>query len=255
MAVRPRTLVIIPAYNEAGSIASVLDELARRAAWADVVVIDDGSSDQTAAIARAAGAVTLSLPCNLGVGGAVQTGYQYACAHGYEVAVQFDADGQHRAAEIEGLVSALVAQKADLVVGSRTVDRLAYRFNPARFIGSRLLSVLVSRITRQRVSDPTSGFRAASARTIGFFAEHYPQTYLADTAEALVWASRGGLRIVEIPARMRQRKTGTSATTSLRGFLHTLRIVLAVLVDCLEKPITAADNPATSPPPRADLES
>ena len=232
----PRTVVIIPAHNEAESLPGVLDDLRRWAPWADVVVIDDGSRDATAQVARAAGAPTVSLPCNLGVGGAVQTGYQYALDRGYEAAVQFDGDGQHRAAEVAGLVEALAGRQADLVIGSRLVeDRIRFRFSPLRFVGSRLLSALISRIARQRVSDPTSGFRAASGRAIRFFARHYPQTYLGDTAEAVVWASRGGLRIAEVPAKMRQRKAGESATGSLRGFAHTLRIVLAVLVDCLEE--------------------
>jgi len=233
----PRTVVIVPAYNEALNIEQALDDLRRRAPWADVVVVDDGSSDATARIARAAGVPTLSLACNLGVGGAVQTGYQYALRHGYEAAVQFDGDGQHRASEIEHLVSGLAAQQADLVIGSRLAEGIRFRFHPLRFIGNRLLSALVSRIAGRRLSDPTSGFRAASSRAVRFFARYYPQSYLGDTAEALVWASRGGLKIVEVPARMRQRKAGTSATGSLRGFLHTLRIVLAVLVDCLEERI------------------
>jgi glycosyltransferase involved in cell wall biosynthesis len=235
----PRTLVVIPAYNEADSIAAVLEDLARWAPWAQPVVVDDGSTDGTVQAARAAGAPVICLPCNLGVGGAVQTGYQYALQQGYEAAIQFDGDGQHRAAEIPRLMEALVARQVDLVIGSRLAeDKVRFRFNLLRLVGSRLLSALISRITRQQVSDPTSGFRAASARAIRFFARHYPQTYLGDTAEAVVWASRSGLTIAEIPTRMRQRRTGSSATGSLRGFLHTLRIVLAVLVDCLERPET-----------------
>jgi hypothetical protein len=233
----PRTLVIVPAHNEADSIEAVLGDLRRWAAWADVVVIDDGSSDDTAGRARAAGAATLSLACNLGVGGAVQTGYQYAAQRGYDVAVQFDGDGQHRATQIDRLVGALSDQQADLAVGSRLAEGVRYRFNPLRLVGNRLLSALISGILRRRVSDPTSGFRAASGRMVRFFAAHYPQTYLGDTAEALVWASRAQMRIVDVPTRMRQRKAGASATGSLRGFLHTLRIVVAVLVDCIEEPI------------------
>jgi len=231
---RPRVLVIVPAHNEAGNISAVLDDLAANAPWAEVVVIDDASDDATAAIAAKHGITVLALPYNLGVGGAVQTGYIYARDNGYEVAVQCDGDGQHHASLIGSLVDPIGTDRADLVVGSRIRAETPYRFHPLRYVGSRLLSAFVSVITRQRITDPTSGFRAASRRCIRLFAEHYPQPYLADTAEALVWVARQKMKIVEIPTTMRQRAAGKSATGALRGMVHTLRIVLAILVDCLE---------------------
>lgn len=229
-----RVLVMVPAYNEAGNIRAVLEDLSARAGWADVIVVDDGSTDETARNAAECGAVVLRLPCNVGVGGAVQTGYQFACEKGYDVAVQFDGDGQHRANRIEALVEKVHAGGADLAIGSRLLDGVRFRFNPLRRIGSRLLALVVSTIARQRITDPTSGFRAASRRAIRFFARHYPQSYLGDTAEALVWAARQHMKMSEVPVRMRQRAGGQSATGSLKGFWHTLRIILAVLVDCLE---------------------
>ena len=244
----PRTLVIVPAYNEADNIGHVLDDLATHAAWADVVIVNDGSTDRTADIARARGAEVLNLPCNLGVGGAVQTGYLYAAGRRYDAAVQFDGDGQHRANQIEPLVRALVESRSDLVIGSRLLEKVGFRFPFARLVGSRLLAALVRLLTAQRITDPTSGFRAASGRAIRFFAHHYPQTYLGDTAEALVWAARQGMKIVEVPTRMRQRQAGASAATNVKGFLHTLRITLAVLVDCLEPRVKEDDPP---PPPDA----
>ncbi len=237
-------LVIVPAYNESGSILDAIGEVAREYPSADVLVVDDGSSDGTGELARSAGATVLTLPCNLGVGGAVQTGYIYAAEHGYDAAVQYDADRQHRANLISSLVEDVFAGRADLTIGSRLLGGLRFRFHPLRFIGNRLLSMLVSLIAGQKITDPTSGFRAASKRAIRFFANHYPQSYLGDTAEALVWAARQKMRITEVPVRMRQRTEGMSAAGSLKGFWHMMRIVLAVLVDCFE-PVVVEDQEPT----------
>ena len=230
----PRVLIIVPAHNEVESIAGVLADLARHVPQADVVVVDDASTDATAVVARTGGAVVLSLACNLGVGGAMQTGYRYAHEAGYDAAVQFDGDGQHRANRIDLLLAPVLAGQADLVVGSRLLGGMKFRFHPLRYVGNRLLAVLTSVICRRKVTDPTSGFRAAGRGMIAFFARHYPQTYLGDTAEALVWAARHGKILTEVPARMSQRGTGQSATGNLKGLWLTLRIVLALLVDCLE---------------------
>ena len=236
--------MIVPAYNEADSLPRVLADLATHAPWADVVVVNDCSTDATAEVARHRGASVLSLPCNLGVGGAVQTGYLYAAQRRYEVAVQFDGDGQHRANQVEPLVRTLLSERADLVIGSRLLEKVGFRFALARFVGSRILAGLIRLLTGVRTTDPTSGFRAASTRAIRFFARHYPQTYLGDTAEALVWAARQKMCIREIPTRMRQRQGGTSAATNLKGLLHMLRITLAVLVDCLEPRVEEDDTQA-----------
>ncbi len=230
----PRVLVIVPAFNEAANLPGALADLAEHAPSADVVVVDDGSTDETANAARACGVKVLSLPCNLGVGGAMQTGYRYAHANGYDVAVQFDADGQHRADQVEALADQVVAHGADLAVGSRLLEPAGYRFPLARYLGSRMLAGLVSLIARRRITDPTSGFRAASRRAIRFFAHHYPQTYLGDTAEALVWVARQRMKIEEIPTPMRPRASGASTAGNLNGLCHMMRITLAVLVDCLE---------------------
>ncbi len=232
-----RTLVIVPAHNEAGSIRTAIKDLQTHVPWADVVVVDDGSTDGTARIARRCGAEVLTLPCNLGVGGAVQTGYMYAHQNDYDAAIQFDGDAQHRANQIPKLLELLSEGTTDLVVGSRLLGKRRFRFGPLRFIGSRLLSLLVSAIVRKRITDPTSGFRGATKRTIAFFAKHYPQTFLADTAESLVWAARSGLEIREVSIRMRRRRAGASSTGAIMGLGHTMRIILALLVDCLEGPI------------------
>ncbi len=135
------------------------------------------------------------------------------------------------------LLEPIDAGAADLVVGSRLLGGPKFRFHPLRFLGNRMLAMLISVVGHGKVTDPTSGFRAAGRCAIRFFATHYPQTYLGDTAEALVWAGRAGLTIAEMPARMRQRTAGESATHSLKGFWLTMRIVLAILVDCLESRI------------------
>ncbi len=234
----PRVLIIVPAHNEAANIGGVIDDLRRYVPAADVVVVDDESGDATAEIARSKGALVLPLACNIGVGGAMQTGYMYAAERGYDIAVQFDGDGQHRANQIAMLIEKVATGQADLVVGSRLLEGVKFRFHPLRFIGSRLLSRLVSLICRQRLSDPTSGFRAASRRMIRFFAAHYPQTYLGDTTEALTWAGRAGMKIAEVSVRMSQRTGGQSAAGNMKGLWLTLCIILAVLVDCIEPPIT-----------------
>ncbi len=239
---RLRTLIIVPAYNEERNLPAAIDDLRLHVPWADVVVVNDCSTDATADVAENLDVTVLHLPCNLGVGGAVQTGYLYARAGGYDVAVQFDGDGQHRADCVADLVAALENQGADLVIGSRLLATEKFRFHPLRYIGSRVLSAIVSVIARRPITDPTSGFRAASRRAIAFFAEHYPQTYLGDTAEAIVWSARQKMKIIEIPTRMRQRTGGSSAAGSFGGFLHTLRIILAVLVDCLEAPVQEQEN-------------
>ena len=233
-----KLLVIIPAHNEAESISDVLADLRTQVPRADAVVIDDGSEDSTGEIARDCGAIVLRLPCNLGVGGAMQTGYMYAARNGYDFAVQFDGDGQHRANQIPLLLDALADTPADLVVGSRRLDKEGkYRFEFLRLIGSSFLARLVSFIVGRRITDPTSGFRASNRKTIEFFSRHYPQTYLADTTEALAWASRSGISITEVPVRMRRRRAGSSATGSIKGLGHVCRMILTLLVDCLEGPL------------------
>lgn len=229
-----RVLIVIPAYNEAENLPGVMADIAAHAPWADTVVIDDCSSDDTAAVARSLGAVVLQLPCNLGVGGTMQTGYLYAHAMGYEAAVQFDGDGQHRADQIAGLAEGF-RQGGDLTIGSRMLGRRSYRFPFLRWMGLQLLRGCLALLNGVRLTDPTSGFRASSKRMIEFFAHHYPQSYLGDTVEAVATAARHGMQIREVPTRM--RKAQASSITSLGGLFHTLRTCLAIFIDRLERPL------------------
>ena len=229
-----KVLVIVPAYNESRRIAGAIEDLRRHVPWADVVVVDDGSTDGTAAAARAAGADVVVLPFNLGVGGAMQTGYLYAVREGYDVAVQFDGDGQHCAEEIPRLIEPVVNGQADLVIGSRLLGERIYQFSVMRWIGSRMLVGMNWLLTGKKVHDPTSGFRAASGKMIRFFSRYYPQDYLSDTVEALAEAAWHGMTIREVPARMRM--TRTSSINNLKGMIHMIRICLALLIDRIEKP-------------------
>ena len=238
---RRRVLVIVPAFNEGKKIAGTIGDLRRHVPGADVVVVDDGSKDDTAQAAAAAGARVLVLPFNLGVGGAMQTGYLFAARSGYDAAVQFDGDGQHCAEEIPRLIEPILAGDADLAVGSRLLGDREYRFSLMRFVGSRMLVGMHWLLTGKRVNDPTSGFRAASRKMIRFFALNYPQDYLSDTVEALAEASWHGMRIVELPAKMRM--TRTSSISNFKGLLHMARICVALLIDRIEKRQPFADEP------------
>lgn len=223
--------MIIPAYNEAASIGQVVAEV-RAAGPYDPVVVDDGSTDDTARIARHAGARVLRLPTNLGIGGAVQTGLRYARAAGYPVAVQVDGDGQHDPAEIPRLLAALQAAAADLAVGSRFLGVGDYRPPLARSLGIRFFRRLLRPILGREIRDTTSGFRAFGPRAIQLFADGYPVDY--PEVEALVLAHRAGLRIVEVPVRMRPRQAGRSSITPVRAAFYMAKVSLAVAFDLLQ---------------------
>jgi glycosyltransferase involved in cell wall biosynthesis len=226
-----RNLAIVPAYNEAGAIATTIAALRQWASDFDVVVIDDGSSDATAARARAAGATVLRMPFNLGIGGAMQSGYIYAREQGYDVAVQVDGDGQHDPRHIHSLLARLREDpELNMVTGSRFLDDAGegYRSSAARRIGIRVFSTVVSRITGQRVTDPTSGFRMTDRRGIELFARDYPHDYPEVEAILLMHAHR--LRSCEIPVVMRPRLTGRSAISSTQSIYYMVKVLLALFV-------------------------
>lgn len=228
-----KKIIIIPAYNEEKNIKSVLNDIYATAPDYDVVVIDDGSSDSTAEIARSEGATVISLPYNLGIGAAVQTGYKYAERNGYSIAIQFDGDGQHMADQIAMLIEPILEKKADLVVGSRFLAKTGYRAGWARLIGIRILSSVISMLVGQRITDPTSGFRAANRKVIEFFSKYYPDDY--PEPEAVVLLRRAGFRIAEVSVLMRERQMGSSSITPLRAFYYMVKVLLAVMVDMLKK--------------------
>ena len=226
-----RKAAIVPAYNEEGSIRAVVSEIREADPELEVVVVDDGSTDSTAELAARAGATVLSLPYNLGIGAAVQTGLQYAYENDFDLAVQIDGDGQHDSRELEQLLAPIVSGAADISVGSRFAGRRLYRPSLARWLGIVLFAGLVSLIVRQRVTDTTSGFRAMNRRGIRLFAADYPHDYPEVEATVLVFRHR--LRMVEVPVAMRQRETGRSSITLFRSLYYMGKVSLALFVGLL----------------------
>jgi glycosyltransferase involved in cell wall biosynthesis len=226
--VAPRRLAIVPAFNEAESIAEVVAEIRDHDEEMEVLVVDDGSTDGTGAVAESAGARVLRLPVNLGIGGAVQAGYLYALERGFDVAVQVDGDGQHDARELERLLEPILLGRADLAIGTRFASKRSYRAPIARRIGISLFAGLVSLLVRQRMTDTTSGFRAVNRRGICLFAADYPHDY--PEVEAVVTAARGDLRVCEVPVEMRARVSGRSSITAFRSFYYVVKVLLALFV-------------------------
>ncbi len=225
-----RVLAIIPAFNEERSLPAVVEGLRRAAPGVDVCVVDDGSTDATAQVARAQGVTLLRLPLNLGIGGAVQAGYRWARDHGYDVAVQVDGDGQHDTRFLPALVEA-VARGAGVVVGSRfSGPRVAgaFRSTWSRRIGIRYLSLALRLRCGARVTDPTSGFRAAGRAAIELFARSYPSDY--PEPESIAVAARAGIAVVEIPVRMEERRHGASSIGMWRSFYYLVKVSLALVL-------------------------
>jgi glycosyltransferase involved in cell wall biosynthesis len=226
-----RHLAIVPALNEVDAIAQTVREIQSCAPGFDVVVVDDASTDATGPVAAAAGAQVLRLPFNLGIGGAMQLGYVYARDHGYQVAVQVDGDGQHDPRYIPQLLARLQdGPDVNLVTGSRFLNPAGegYRSSAARRVGIRIFARVVSMISRQRVTDPTSGFRMADRHAIRLFARDYPHDYPEVEAILLMHAHR--LRTCEIPVEMRARTTGRSAISSIQAAYYMVKVLLAVFI-------------------------
>jgi glycosyltransferase involved in cell wall biosynthesis len=229
-----RVVAVVPAFNEEAVIRKVVDEIREADPRLDVVVVDDASSDQTAEVARAGGATVLQLPFNVGIGGAVQTGFKYALEHGYPLAVRLDGDGQHDAREIPKLLAPVESGEANLVIGSRFVEPGgSYRPTFGRRLGIGLFARLVSLLARQRVTDTTSGFVALDRVGIELFAREYPHDY--PEVEATLVALRSGLRLTHVQVEMRERETGTSSITFVRSLYYIVKVMLALFVSSLRR--------------------
>jgi glycosyltransferase involved in cell wall biosynthesis len=243
--------VIIPAFNEEAALPAVLDELARVVPDLDIVVVDDGSRDKTAALAAAAGVAVVSLPFNLGIGGALRCGFRYALRHGYERAVQFDADGQHDATQIAALLAGL-DDGADMVIGSRFAEATnSYDVGRTRARAMGVLRFVVRQLSGQRFTDTSTGFRAFDLPVLELFGREYPAEYM-ESVEALVLALAAGFRVVEVPVQMSSRAAGQPSNRSLRLLYHYLRLLLVIVVSAGRRPA----EQRTDPPPRdADTRS
>src|SRR5574341_435104 len=224
-----RPLVVVPAFNEAGAIGKVIEGIRATDPRLPILVVDDGSADDTAAVARHAGAHVVRLPFNLGYGSALQTGYKYALREGYDCVVQLDGDGQHEPADIPRLLAVLERGDADVVVGSRFIGEPTYRPDAARRIGMRLFRLFAFVLTGVRFTDVTSGFQALDRRALRFFAaERYPADY--PDADVLVMLTRAGFRVVEAPVRMYAKPDARSMHAGLRPVYYTFKMLLSMLL-------------------------
>jgi glycosyltransferase involved in cell wall biosynthesis len=239
----PRTLVAIPALNEEVTVGTVVAAVQRAVPTAQVLVIDDGSDDDTCGVAQRAGARVVRMPFNVGVGGAMRTAFLFAQRNDFDAVVQVDADGQHVAGHIPELIAAL--EHASVVVGARFDD--SYRVRGPRRWAMRMLARSLSRVCDTQLTDTTSGFRAADRDAIALFAQHYPAEYLGDTVESLVLAARSGLVVAEVPVTMLPRQGGRPSQSPITSALYLSRAILALYVALSRAPIQVADTQTTTP--------
>ncbi len=235
-----RRIAIVPAFNEEQNLSRLLAELRTLDPELEVVVVSDGSTDRTAEVAAAAGAHVVSLPFNLGIGGAVQTGFRFAWERGYELAVRLDGDGQHDPAQLRAVVEPVVGGEADLAIGSRFLAGGGYKSSAARRVGIRVLARVVSWIGHQRLTDTTSGFQALNRRAIRLFAADLPHDY--PEVEGLVMAIRHNLRIKEVPVTMREREHGRSSISSLGSVYYMIKVLLAIFVDLFRREVVPLED-------------
>jgi len=230
-----KALIVMPALNEEASVAAVIHEVREKLGSVDCLVVDDGSTDATALVANAAGAMVAQLPINLGVGGAMRVGFKYAIEHGYECVVQVDSDGQHDPAGVPLLIAEL--DHADIVLGARFAGEGDYQVRGPRKWAMSVLSTVLSRICRTRLTDTTSGFKATGPRALQLFADHYPAEYLGDTIESLVIAARAGCVIRQVPVSMRPRAGGIPSHNPFKAAAYLGRACLALIFALARPPI------------------
>lgn len=223
-----KVMVAIPAYNEEKNIFRVVNAVRFNNPGVDVVVINDGSRDLTGLEAERAGAFVINLPQNLGIGGAVQTGYIYASRKGYDVVIQVDGDGQHDPKDLSRLIESIEKDEADMVIGSRFSEKTDYESTKMRWLGINFFSKLVSFVCRRDFFDTTSGYRAVNKKVINIFAKYYPRDY--PEVETIVYASKRGVRIKEISVDMKKRQGGKSSITPLKSIYYMIKVTCAILL-------------------------
>ncbi|HEY8909644.1 MAG TPA: glycosyltransferase family 2 protein [Desulfosporosinus sp.] len=226
-----RILAIVPALNEQDNIGPVVRNLRSTSPWLDVLVIDDGSTDHTAEVARAQGAKVISLAVNLGIGGAVQTGFLYAVKNHYDVALQVDGDGQHRAEEIKKLIEPVLSGQADVTIGSRFLSKTSYKSAMPRRLGIYLLSKTIQSVVRKKYTDPTSGFRAYNQKALRVVSTHYSTDY--PEPDSIVTLVKNGLRVIEISVEMDARLSGSSSITPFKSMYYMFKVSLAIILNSM----------------------
>ena len=222
-----RTLIIVPCYNEQETILDLYREINDKTAY-DVLVVNDCSTDESGAILMREGIPHLSLPLNLGIGGAVQTGYRYALGNDYDIAVQVDGDGQHDPGQIEALVAPIEKGDADLVIGSRYIDKTGFQSSVMRRVGIRFFKMLIYCLSGAKITDATSGFRAVNKKTMLLFDTYYAKDY--PEPESNILALKNNMRVIEIPVTMRKRQGGTSSIKALQPIYYMLKVSLGIII-------------------------
>ncbi len=221
-------LIIIPAYKEAGNIEKVVDNIIKNYPQYDYIIINDGSKDATRAICQEKGYKFLDLPINLGIGGAVQTGYKYAMRNGYDMAIQIDGDGQHDVSQLENVIAPLRAGEADIAIGSRFIQGEGFQSSSMRRFGIHFLSRLIWLCTGKKIKDVTSGYRAVNRKFIEIYAENYPSDY--PEPEAIVAAVMHKGKIQEVPVIMQERQSGSSSIHAWKSVYYMVKVTLAILI-------------------------
>ena len=225
---KKKPLIIIPAYKEADNIEKLVNNIIENYPQYDYVIVNDGSKDDTRKICKRNGYQFLDLPINLGIGGAVQTGYKYAEREGYDIAIQIDGDGQHDVSQLDKVIAPLVQGEADIAIGSRFIEKEGFQSSSMRRFGIRFLSALIRLCTGKKILDVTSGYRAVNRRFIEIYAENYPSDY--PEPEAIVAAVMHKGRIKEVPVIMKERQTGTSSIRSWKSVYYMVKVTLAIVI-------------------------
>jgi glycosyltransferase involved in cell wall biosynthesis len=235
---KQKILIVVPAYNEGKNIVQVIAVLKKVVPYADVLVVNDGSKDDTSQAAKSTRkAIVIDMPINVGIGGAVQTGFIYAHRNHYDVAIQFDGDGQHKAEEIKTLLAPIQNNKADVVIGSRFCEnRPGFKSSFARRIGIKIFEIVNLLLIRKHVTDNTSGFRAYNKKAIAFLAEHYPNDF--PEPEAVIVLGRNGFRMQEVYTEMIERQGGQSSISGLKSAYYMIKVLLAIMISSIRPKIT-----------------